>query len=411
MQYIINAALTTFCFQLLSTDANGTKTATTNGPLVIRGLVTYTVILTAVSRTPSAPASVPLGASVTLYGSLDTSASFSVGTPSPGQFSVTKLVKQLDLGAVSQCAVTGPSWMGSVQVLAGQDNPVQTFGFDIPPTGQNSLRSDCAQIQDCFACTATEGCGWCASGSGSGSGPQCLPGDDFGPFVGICFQPTEAALIPYAWAATPGTCADPCRLSGARTCTDCALKAGCGWCEATCSCLKGSETSPEFFSCPATTSVPQPWSLSAQQCSVGGTCAAAGGPKALVAAAVLQTSQTFAILDGSASTPCATCYGVDCGPNGECVHTSDQAFCQCRAGYTGPRCEVPPSPCIGIASSQGVRTCALSGISSYTLLCADGRTGLDCAPPTPSPTSVNNPPPPSVSPSASRFPAQAPPRA
>ncbi|GAQ91153.1 hypothetical protein KFL_007350025 [Klebsormidium nitens] len=349
--------------QLQSSDANGTKTALTTGPVIIRGLANYTVLVTTVSRAGSS-STLPSATSVTVVGTFGASFPFLIAAVPSGQSYYDQRLQILDLGAIFQCEVTGaPNWVGSVQVLAqGSELAIAHFGFDAPSLGQTILRSDCAQILDCHACAETAGCGWCDTDS------ACRPGDDQGPYVGVCSQPTDAAMLPYAWATVAATCPDPCSLSNAATCRDCALRAGCG-------CLL------------------------AQQCNESSTCPAAPGPRARVPAAqITLTSETSVLLDGSRSSKCATCFGVDCGPNGECITTVNAAACRCKAGYSGARCELPPSPCLNV-SSPGQLSCAPSG-NSFVLLCANSYVGKDCTPATPAPT-----PGPSPGPSSSPQPS------
>ena len=106
----------------------------------------------------------------------------------------------------------------------------------LPPlehVGGGQLRRKPCDHQSCGACSAEEGCGWCASSG------QCLQGNAVGPCGGGCRE---------HW--TYGYCAEqPCALHA--TCDDCLQTELCGWCASRQLCMAGSDAEPLHLSCPA----------------------------------------------------------------------------------------------------------------------------------------------------------------
>ena len=97
--------------------------------------------------------------------------------------------------------------------------------------GGNLHRAPCGH-SSCSACSAEEGCGWCALSG------QCLQGNAIGPCGGGCSE---------HW--TYGYCADePC--SQHSTCGDCLATDLCGWCASKRQCMAGSVAEPLHLQCP-----------------------------------------------------------------------------------------------------------------------------------------------------------------
>ncbi|MFO0631766.1 MAG: hypothetical protein U0168_02845 [Nannocystaceae bacterium] len=164
---------------------------------------------------------------------------------------------------------------------AGTDGSVGGSTTDAPPPS-------CEGIGDCERCGAVEGCGWCgASGTcapgdangpagGSCSGGWVLAGDFFSCPAANCFAQTNCAdcqdfYSGCGWCAANGTCmpgapdmpapggqcADqqwyfdicPEDCADEMTCISCTGTVGCGWCDASNTCMAGTDAGPLLQAC------------------------------------------------------------------------------------------------------------------------------------------------------------------
>ena len=111
-----------------------------------------------------------------------------------------------------------------------------------------------------------------------------------------------------------------------------------------------------------------------------------------------------------APDPCKWPAEVNCGAHGTCVaQDQNRTSCQCRHGYSGSRCELAPDPCM---YPQQVQCGAHGRCDGGHCVCMDGYRGSICnlsppPKPRPPPPPVPPPPPPPVSPPPP--PPQAPP--
>jgi hypothetical protein len=101
-----------------------------------------------------------------------------------------------------------------------------------------------------------------------------------------------------------------------------------------------------------------------------------------------------------APDPCKWPAEVNCGAHGTCVaQDQNRTSCQCRHGYSGSRCELAPDPCM---YPQQVQCGAHGRCDGGQCVCMDGYRGSICnlsPPPKPRPPPPPVPPPPPPPPS------------
>ncbi|KAJ9533413.1 hypothetical protein QJQ45_026506 [Haematococcus lacustris] len=386
-------------------------------PLVVQGTVGYELTLLPVGLGAGLGSAASL--QLVVYGTHGQTAAtnLSLGTAwSAGGGARSLALQGLDVGLVQRLGLTLPASASLNAAAAVLHSLGRTYeaGLDSPLTGTGAevLLSTCrAYSRSCFACTAVPGCGWCqatgqcmATGAGGSSSS--------GPAAGDC----PAA----AWAPQASQCSDACLQL--LTCDTCLNVLGCGWCASSCSCKSSNAdvSGPALpGACPTASFLPQLAIGEVCGTRAGGSCVSTPALRAVATVTVNMDSGSPVLrLDGTGSTPCATCATAACGTNSVCVAMGVTATCVCTNGYSGADCSHPPGPCFGVTcNGQGV--CMQRGAAAVCA-CRVGFSGADCSvaasppppvtapPPSPFPP-LPQPPPPSPAPSPSPSPPSSPP--
>jgi hypothetical protein len=111
--------------------------------------------------------------------------------------------------------------------------------MDCPATTTGG-RDSCSSHTDCESCLTADGCGFCDATN------TCMAGDYLGPSTGSCdWMDWDYMGCGGTDDGTGGTAA----CGSAYDCASCIEIDGCGWCDASSTCMSGGFTGPDSGAC------------------------------------------------------------------------------------------------------------------------------------------------------------------